>query len=212
MAQSRPHRRPRKPSPHRPPAAEAVFSDGQRRLFLALLAAGAALTAMAFLVPARGGLYWLLLVLAILAAALFGHMMGGQRGRWLDHRLFLGQAPAGAWSPPAPGDLPPEARAALLQAMLPALLAQFAGHAERWPERQRAVAMALRDAAVAAWSNGEARSLLAAELPLLMAALPRSEAATAAAERLTMLLAEPDEQKRIAWRVARQALSEEPPP
>lgn len=211
MAQSRPRRRARNPSPHRQPAAEAAFTDGQRRLFLALLAASAALTTVTILVPPRGGLYWLLLVLAILAAALFGHMMGGQRGRWLERRLFLGQAPAGAWSPPGPGDLPPNERAALLQAMLPALLAQLAGHAEQWPERQREIAMALRNAAIAAWTNGEARGLLAAELPLLMAALPRSEAAIAAAERLTALLAEPDEQKRIAWRVARQALSEEPP-
>ncbi|WP_159999089.1 hypothetical protein [Roseomonas sp. 18066] len=105
-----------------PIAAEPLLSDGQRRWVLALLAGGIGLGLVPVLVPPASPLYWLALGVTPALLMPLAWFLGGERlGRRLDAWLLLGGRRAGAQAQPVAA-LPPEARRALEQAALPALL------------------------------------------------------------------------------------------
>ncbi|MBP0466474.1 hypothetical protein J5Y09_21275 [Roseomonas sp. PWR1] len=173
-----------------PPEPEALLTDGQRRMILALTAAGLACIAVGLVVPPRGALFWLMLALLPGLAGIAAFVMGGARGRAVDTWLLGGGGPKVAFQPPAPAALPDATRAALGIALLPGLLAELARRAADMQESQKAAAEALL---VAASGGPEAaRQDLAAALPRLIAGLAAGDAAaTAEAGRLAALFARP---------------------
>ncbi|MBR0661777.1 hypothetical protein [Neoroseomonas oryzicola] len=175
----------------RAPTAPALMGDWQRRVVLVLLLAGVALAAVGALVPPRGGLYWLAVIVAPLLGGGLGLVLAGGPGRALEARLMASDAPKEAPRPPTPAALPPPLRAALQTAILPVLLAELAGAAARMAPRERAAALALVEAGATA-PEGEARQALARDLPGLIAALAAGGATAAgAAEDLARRLALP---------------------
>jgi hypothetical protein len=173
-----------------PPEPEALLTDGQRRMILALGATGIACLLVGLVVPPRGALFWLILLLVPGAVAITAFILGGARGRAIDMWLLGGGGPQAAFQPPAPAALPEATRAALGIALLPGLLAELARRSGDMPDRERAAARALL--AAAAGGPEAARQEVAAALPRLMAGLAAGDgAATAEATRLAALFAPP---------------------
>jgi hypothetical protein len=173
------------------PAAETLLGEGQRRVVFALAFSGLALALVGLLMPARGATYWVAFFAALAGAGLAGFLAAGRSGRALDAWLLVGGQPRQAPRAAAPADLPEPARQALRIAMLPALLAELAGAAERMPPRCQAAARALVETGATA-PAGDALDTLAADLPRLLPALAEGGTAAAAeAEALAQRLARP---------------------
>lgn len=172
-------------------AAPVLLEDWQRRAVLSLLFSGVALGAVGTFMAPRGSAYWLAVLAAPVIAALLGFFLGGEAGRRLDARLMGGDEPKEQPRPATPAALPPPARAALQAALLPVLLAELAGAAQRMAPRERTAALALVEAGATS-PEGEARQALARDLPRLIGELAAGKAAAAGeAEGLALRLAQP---------------------
>uniref|UniRef100_UPI0018DF54C4 hypothetical protein n=1 Tax=Neoroseomonas rubea TaxID=2748666 RepID=UPI0018DF54C4 len=98
----------------RPPEqAEALMTDGQRRMLLGLLAAGLACLLVGLVVPPRGFVFWGLLLVVPSGFFIAGVVLGGQPGRVIDAWLLGSTRARAAFAPPAPAALPEATRAAL---------------------------------------------------------------------------------------------------
>ncbi len=175
-----------------PPQAEALMTDGQRRMLFAMTAAGIGCLLVGLVVPPRDALFWVLLVVGLPAFFIAGLALGGPPGRIIDDWLLGSTRPREAFAPPAPAALPEATRAAFDLALLPALLAELARRAAGMQGRQKAAAEALLAAATAAPDAAEPRRALAAALPRLLGGLEAADAAaTAEAERIAALFPRP---------------------
>ena len=171
-----------------PAAAPALLGDGQRWVVTVLLFSGLGLAAVAAFMPPSGAAYWVAVIAAPVAAVVLDRVIGGALGRALGRLLMGGEAPARAARPVAPAALPAPQRDALQAALLPALLAELAGAADRMLPPARAAARALVEAGATA-PDGDPRRTLARDLPRLAAALVAGE--TSEAEALARRLAQP---------------------
>jgi hypothetical protein len=175
------------------PAGDAhiLFGDWQRRVVLMLLFSGLGFGAVGALVAPRDATYWLAVAAVPVLAAVLGFVLGGASGRALEARLIGGDTAREAPRLVAPAALPAPVRDALQTAVLPVLLAELAGAADRMAPRQRTAALALVEAGATA-PESEARQALARDLPRLIAALAAGGAtATDETDALTRRLAQP---------------------
>lgn len=173
-------------------AAETLFDDRQRRLVFAMLAMGIALVGVGLFVPPAGAMYFLVMLLAVMLAAALGVALGGGRGRAFDAWFVTGGGPRRGAAPLPPAAMAEAARAAVLAAMVPGLLAELARTSRGMSPREKAAAEQLLEAAVTALRAGPGdapRAALARDLPRVMAALngggeAGAREAAALAERL----------------------------
>ncbi|MBR0670438.1 hypothetical protein [Neoroseomonas soli] len=172
-------------------SAQVLLGDWQRRVVFMLLFSGLAFAAVGAFVAPRGAGYWFAVAAAPVIGTLMGFVVGGAPGRALDARLMGGGAPKDGPRPILPAALPAAQRLALQTALLPVLLSELAGAAERMAPRERAAAHALVEAGATA-PEGEPRQALARDLPRLIVELTAGNAVAAGeAEDLARRLALP---------------------
>jgi hypothetical protein len=155
-----------------PAPGDTLMSDGQRRLVLAMAAAGLGWLLVGLLVPPRGALFWLCFALLPPVLGGIAALFGGRRR--LDAWLLGGGQAKPAVVATAPAALPAPARDALRLAMVPALLNELARASARMPASEKAAAGLVIEAATRAWNaapDDAARLPLAQALPGLVAGL-----------------------------------------
>ncbi|MBW6402011.1 hypothetical protein KPL78_29465 [Roseomonas sp. HJA6] len=175
--------------------ATTLFEDMPRRVVLALLFSGLFFTAIGVFMTPSGDGYWLAVVAAPLVGGTAGFILGGAPGRTLDAWMMRDSAPKQAPTVLQPSALPPSDRAALQTALLPLLLSELSGAADRMSPREKAAARALVEAGATA-PEGEARQVLGHDLPRLIGALATGrDAAAGEAEALARRLGQPSERR-----------------
>ncbi len=167
-----------------------LLADWQRRVVMMLMVSGLCLAVIGAALPPRGFFYWFAVVAALLGGGAAGLFLGGGVGRALEARLLRSDTPREPLPLPEPGALAPAERAALQATLLPLLLAELRGAAERTGPRERAAALLLAERSATA--SGEARQALLQALPRLIAAFTSGQPAAAdEAEALAQRLAPP---------------------
>jgi hypothetical protein len=154
--------------------AETLLTDLQRRIVLALFAAGIGFLLVGLLLVPHGVVFWLAFGFLPLVAGGVAALLGGDRARGLDAWFR-----AGGVSKPPPRPVPatalPEAlRAAWQLAAVPVLLGELHRAAATMPLEEKAAADRLLAVAVGAWNGTmepSARAALARDLPRLVAGL-----------------------------------------
>ena len=164
-----------------------LLADWQRRVVMMLLVAGLSLAAIGVFLAPRGALYWFAMCAALLGGGAAGLVLGGSAGRAVEARLLRGDTPRETLPLPEPAGLAPAERAALQTTLLPLLLAELRGAADRMGPREQAAALLLVEHGAAA-AEGEARQALVQALPRLIAALAAGQSA-GEAEALAQQLA-----------------------
>lgn len=169
---------------------ETLLTNLQRRVVLALFAAGMAYLLVGLLLVPHGVVFWLAFVALPPLAGGLAALFGGNAARPLDAWLLRGgAAPSAGKSTPAV-TLPEMARSALQVAALPALLGELIRAGATMPEAEKAAAGRLFRAVIAYW-NGPAdaprRAALARQVPGLVAGLIAGGAAAIAAADAAVL-------------------------
>jgi hypothetical protein len=150
-------------------ASTALMTDGQRRLVLAMAAAGLGWLLVGLLAPPRGALFWACFAVVPPLLAAIAALLGGRRG--IDAWLLGARQ---SFAPTLPAVLPVPARDALRIAAVTPLLAELARASTGMPASEKAAAGLLIEAATRAWNTAPddaARLALARALPALVAGL-----------------------------------------
>lgn len=174
---------------------ETLLTDFQRRVVLALFAAGIAYLLVGLLLLPHGAVFWLSFLFLPPVAGVVAAVFGGAAGRRLDAWLLNGGGPKQAPKPLPASALPEGARSALQMAAVPALLGELIRAGATMPANEKAAAGRLFRAVIAFWDGpveAPARAALARELPGLVAGLAAGgPGAIAAADAVVLRLTPP---------------------